>query len=168
MAIKYNQPENDAERIADIIITFSVVDDALCEYILDYPEPDKSCIEKQQKLFIDRSNIGIGDKIDFLITHFPNLPCPNGKVVKNLKSDLVLMQKIRNEIAHNRRFQIKDGNLRLFAKPDFRTIETKPLSKLSLEFNKAFENCNSLFEAIYAYGWDYRNTFLYGKGDIYE
>lgn len=167
MAIKYNQPTNDAERVADIIITFSIVDDALCEYILNFPRPDKICAEMQLKLAQDRPNIGIGDKIDFLVAHFPNLPDPDGKVMKNLKSDLAIMKRIRNEIAHNRRFSMEDGILQVFDKSDFRHIKTRPLSKLSLEFDKAFKKCNSLFKAIYAYSWDYRNAYLYGEGSIY-
>ena len=168
MTIKYNQPGNDAERVADIIITFSIVDDALCEYIFSFPKPDKKCIEMQQQLAQDRSNIGIGNKINFLITHFPNLPDQSGRVMKNLKSDLVVMKRIRNEVAHSRRFSAENGVLQLFDKPDFRHIETKPLSELSLEFSKAFERCASLFKAIYAYDWDYRNAYLYGEGSVYD
>lgn len=159
----------DSKRIADILVSYSILDDMLCGYILEYNKltNDKYFTEEAAKIKDDKSNLGMGDKMKCFCEVFPNMVDPDGKTIKNPKGKLYSLKAIRRQIAHDRRFSLRNGIL--IPGCEKNPVKTPPLKQLHKEFETNFRAFSSVFKAFYS-DWDYREYFLYGikKRGLYE
>lgn len=153
----------ESNMIADIIVGFSLLDDALCIYALGHPNPNKVQSEMIEKIKKDPISVGMGDKIQFFVDNFPNLPMPEGgNKLMNLKGSLVEMKNIRNEIAHSSRFFFGSKFYVdvLYGKKRY-DREQKPVQELHKKFMLNLSKFSELLTIIYS-DWEYKNQFLYG------
>lgn len=154
-----NLNSKDTELIADIIVSFSTLDDMLCEYILEYNKlsNDEFFSKEAEKIKADRASLGIKDKINCLVQVFPNYPDQNNNTIKNLKSNLCNIKEYRAQIAHDRRFSLKNG---VFLKNEKYSKKQPPLHKIHQLYKQNFDALLPIFEAFYS-DWEYREYFLY-------
>ena len=101
-----NLNSKDTELIADIIVSFSILDDMLCEYILEYNKlsNDEFFSKEAEKIKTDRTSLGIKDKINCLTQIFPNNQDRNGCKINELKSKLCNIKKYRVQILYKQNF----------------------------------------------------------------
>lgn len=91
----------ESSMIIEIIVSFSLLDEALCAFLLECHSKSSYLEEITTEVKKDPSNVGIKKKIDLAVDLFQNNSTP---CFKNIKSDLVKMRDIRNTVAHNSRF----------------------------------------------------------------
>lgn len=157
---------DEAMEIATIIIMYSVIDDALCNFIIDCPLDDGEVKEAILKIKDNRSNVGIGDKINIVTKIFPNNPI-GGKKCINLKGSLIEIKNIRVKIAHGSRYYLGDEyrkNMnRLFGSLPGKIYQKgeELISVLYKNFERNFNNIRPLVEGSLN-DWDYRDEYLYG------
>lgn len=158
-----NLNSKDTELIADIIVSFSILDDMLCEYILEYNKlsNDEFFSKEAEKIKTDRASLGIKDKINCLTQIFPNNQDRNGYKINELKSKLCNIKKYRVQIAHNRRFSLRNG---IFSEDKKYNKEQLPLCKIHQLYKQNFDALSPIFEVFYS-DWEYREYFLYNLKD---
>ena len=152
----------NAKRIADIIISYSIVDDFLCGFILEYNKltSEKAFVNEAAKIKIDRASLGMGDKIECFCKVFPNYPSPeDGQEIKAIKSKLCNLKEYRKQVAHDRRFSLKDKKMLPGMKCPKKSM--KSLAKIHQLYEKDFKAISSALKAYYS-DWDYREYYLYG------
>lgn len=160
----------NAKKIADIIVAYSIIDDMLCGYITEYNKLTRgeAFPEEAQKIKVDRASVGMGRKIECLCEIYPNHPSPeDGATIKGLKSKLCLMKDIRRQVAHDRRFSLKDSKIvpGLYKNPK---KSSSSLHNIHKQFEKNFEAISPILKAYYS-DWDYRQYYLYdieSEGDF--
>ncbi|MBP3899272.1 hypothetical protein J6D24_00475 [Candidatus Saccharibacteria bacterium] len=156
----------DAKRIADIMVSYSILDDMLCGYIQEYNKltGGKAFVNEVKKLSTGKASLGMGDKIDCFCKIFPNLEDMDGKIIKNVKGRLVELKTARKRVAHDRRFSFKNGLV--IPGQNIKSQKTPPLNHLYKAYEDNFKAFDSVFKAFYS-DWDYREQFLYGiqKGE---
>ena len=157
---------DEAMKIATIIIMYSIIDDALCSFIVDCPLDDEDVRKAAIKIKKGHSNVGMGDKIDIVARIFPNKPISGRKCI-NLKSSLTEIKNIRVKIAHGSRYYLGDEYRKNMNKlfgdlpgTNYQKGE-EPIEVLYNEFEKHFSNIKPLVEGSLN-DWDYRNEYLYG------
>ena len=158
MAVILNLEQEDAQKIVDIVISFSIIDDMLCKYIIEYNKLSNGKeFDKEVKMINDdKFNVRMKDKIDCLVKVFPNHPDLYGKTIKDLRSKLCLMRDYRNEVAHDRRFSFENGTLSLDHKSY--TKDKLSLSKIHELYEKNFRSIESILKVFYS-DWEYRKYF---------
>ncbi len=152
----------ESSMIAEIVVSFSLLDEALCIFLLECPSKNSYLKKVTTEIKKDPSNVGIGKKIDLVVDLFPNNSTP---CFKNIKSDLVKMRDIRNTVAHNSRFFFGEkyypANFPL-TKKYYKGEE--PIDILYKEYEKCFKNISEFLKIIYS-DWEYKKSFLYGIQD---
>ncbi len=163
MSTILNLNSKDAELIADIIVSFSILDDMLCEYILEYNKlsDGKFFSEETKKIKTNRASLGIKDKINCFVQIFPNHQDQNGHKIDELESKLCNINNYRVQIAHNRRFSLKNG---IFSEDKKYNKKQLPLYKIHQLYKQNFDALSPIFEIFYS-NWEYREYFLYNLKD---
>jgi predicted transcriptional regulator with HTH domain len=62
----------ESSMIAEIIVSFSLLDEALCAFLLGYPSKNSYLEEITTGIKKDPSNVGIRKKIGLVVDLFPN------------------------------------------------------------------------------------------------
>ena len=152
--------QDDANRIADIIVSFSIIDDMLCGFIIEYNKKTggKKFANEANQLKTDKSIIGIGKKINCFLEVFPNHPAPDGNNIKEIKSILCNLRNFRVAVAHERRFSTKNGVLSFDHKQYSRA--KPPLSKIHELYVRNFRKLDAVLNVYYS-DWEFRDYYLY-------
>ncbi len=158
-----NISDVDAKYISDVIVSFSIIDNFLTNYILEYNKltNGKAFAEETDK--INEKRLRMKEKIQCFCDIFPNYLTQDGVKIADVKSNLSKMNYFRKEIAHNRRFSFENGT----SIPEKYQKNEEPLSKIHEQFEKNFKTFKPVLDAFYS-DWEYREYYLFNiEGEIY-